>query len=155
MIELIRMWPPVLFRRWMLTIAAGFGFLLVGTAVWLATRDSIMLLLSAAVFLLSLGRAVLLFRCFVLGNYAALEGVCIQVSQVPLRKCKKVRLLRNDEEELSLCIGKQYAMRVGCRYRIYLQHPDGVSLPGTWLAPSFSTGNLLGVEEIAEHQGNL
>lgn len=150
MIELIKMWPPVLLRRWVLTIAAGFGFLLVGVAVWLATGDRVMLLLTGAVFLLSLGRAVLLFRCFVLGNYTILEGVCIQASQAPLQKCRRVRLLGADEEEISLYVGKQYALRVGCRYRFYLQRQSDASMPGTWLAASFSAGNLLGVEEMGE-----
>lgn len=113
--ELIKMWPAVLIHRWGLTIAAGFGFLLVGVAVWMATQDRIMLLLSGTVFLLSLGRAALLFRCFVLGNYTVLEGVCVQITPLPLQKCRKVRLLGADEEELSLCIGRQYTMQVVCR----------------------------------------
>ena len=121
MMELIKMWPAVLIHRWGLTIAAGFGFLLVGVAVWMATQDRIMLLLSGTVFLLSLGRAALLFRCFVLGNYTVLEGVCVQITPLPLQKCRKVRLLGADEEELSLCIGRQYTMQVGERYRFYLQ----------------------------------
>ena len=52
--ELMRQWPPVLLRRWMLTVAAGVGFLLVGAAVWLALGDRIMLLLSGAAFTLIL-----------------------------------------------------------------------------------------------------
>ena len=110
-----------------------------------------MLLLSGTVFLLSLGRAALLFRCFVLGNYTVLEGVCVQITPLPLQKCRKVRLLGADEEELSLCIGRQYTMQVGERYRIYLQRQSGVSLPGTWLAAAFSTGNLLGVERVEDN----
>ena len=153
MMELIKMWPAVLIHRWGLTIAAGFGFLLVGVAVWMATQDRIMLLLSGTVFLLSLGRAALLFRCFVLGNYIVLEGVCVQITPLPLQKCRKVRLLSSDEEELSLCIGRQYTMPVGERYRFYLQRQSGVSLPGTWLAAAFSTGNLLGVKRVEDNSG--
>lgn len=150
--ELMRQWPPVLLRRWVLTVAAGVGFLLVGAAVWLALGDRIMLLLSGAVFLLSLGRAALLFRNFVLGNYVVLDGVCIQITQVPLKKCKKVRLLDAEENELSLLIGRQYKLRVGVRYRIYLQRPDGLALPGAWLPTSLTAGNLLGVEELEEER---
>lgn len=73
-------WPPPLLRRWVLTIAAGVGFLLVGVAVWLAAGDRMMLILSSTAFLLALVRAVLLFRCFTLEDYAVVEGVCIQVS---------------------------------------------------------------------------
>ena len=63
-------WPPPLLRRWVLTIAAGVGFLLVGVAVWLAAGDRMMLILSSTAFLLALVRAVLLFRCFTLEDYA-------------------------------------------------------------------------------------
>ena len=59
-------WPPPLLRRWVLTIAAGVGFLLVGVAVWLAAGDQIMLILSGTAFLLVLVRAVLLACTLVL-----------------------------------------------------------------------------------------
>lgn len=82
MMELIKMWPAVLIHRWGLTIAAGFGFLLVGVAVWMATQDRIMLLLSGTVFLLSLGRAALLFRCFVLQ-----AAFCLCKGRYARRRC--------------------------------------------------------------------
>lgn len=152
--ELIKQWPPILLRRWLLTIAAGIGFLLVGTAVWLAAQDRVMLLLSGVVFLLTLGRAVLLFRCFVLGNYVVLEGICIQITQIPLQRCRKIRLLGDTEEEFSLFIGKQHAVQVGNRYRFYLQRSGDMQLPGMWLTASLRSGNLLGVEQIGDGAGN-
>lgn len=152
--DLILQWPAVLLRRWILTLAAGAGFLLAGLAVWLAVRDQMMLLLSGAVFILSLGRAALLFRCFVLGNYTVLEGVCIQVASVPLQKCRRVRLLSEGEEEISLYIDKRHTLQVGCRYRFYLQRQNAVPLPATWIAASLTTGNLLGVEEVEDNVEN-
>ena len=143
-------WPPPLLRRWVLTIAAGVGFLLVGVAVWLAAGDRMMLILSSTAFLLALVRAVLLFRCFTLEDYAVVEGVCIQVTVLPLQKCRKVLLLDEEDHEHSLLVGKQYRLRVGVRYRFYFQRQSGAQLPGTWLASSLAAGELLGVEELGE-----
>ena len=39
-------WPAVLRRRWLLTGAAGIGFLLVGLAVFFALEDRVLLILS-------------------------------------------------------------------------------------------------------------
>ena len=93
MSELIKQWPPVLLRRWLLTVALGLGFLVVGLAVWLALRDHTFLYLSGVVFLLSLGRAVMLFRCFLLGDYEVLEGVCIQTAQFQTPVYSALKLL--------------------------------------------------------------
>lgn len=143
-------WPPPLLRRWILTIAAGAGFFLVGIAVWLASQDRMMLVLSGTLFLLSLVRAVQLFRCFALEDYAVVDGVCIQVTAIPLHKCRKVRLLDDQDQELNVWIGKQYRLQVGVRYRFYFQHQSGLPLPGTWIASSLAAGSLLGVEELNE-----
>ena len=67
-------WPPPLLRRWVLTIAAGAGFFLVGIAVWLASQDRMILILSGTLFLLSLVRAVQLYRCFAQEDYAVVDG---------------------------------------------------------------------------------
>lgn len=154
MSELMKQWPPVLLRRWLLTVAAGFGFLLVGFAVWLAMRDKMLLVLSGAVFLFSLGRAVMLFRCFLLGDYEVLDGVCIQVVQVPLQRCRKVRFLSGEEEDVTLMLGKQQKVQVGCRYRLYLRRGGGVPEFAGWLSASLTAGNLLGMEQIGEEAKN-
>ena len=150
--EVLSAWPAPLFRRWVLTIAAGAGFFVVGVAVWLAAKDQILLLLSGAVFLLSLGRAVVLFRCFTLEHYTVVDGVCIQVTALPLQKCRKVRLLDGEEHELSVLVGKQYRLQVGVRYRFYFQHQNGPQLPGIWLTSSLAAGSLLGIEELGEEK---
>lgn len=148
MSELMKQWPPVLLRRWLLTVAAGLGFLVVGLAVWLALRDRMFLCLSGVVFLLSLGRAVTLFRCFLLGDYEVLEGVCIQTAQFPFQRYRKVRFLDAEEQEFTLMLGKQQRVQVGCQYRLYLQRGKNLPLPGGWLSASLAAGNLLGIEMV-------
>lgn len=151
--ELIRGWPPVLLRRWLLIVAAGIGFLLAGIAVWLATGDRVLLMLSVTMFALSLGRAGLLFRRISLGDYVILTGVCVQISSLTLQKCRKVRLLDQDEQEICLLVGKQYHLRPGTWYRFYLQQASA-GIPSAWLPSSLAAGNLLGVEELAEDWEN-
>lgn len=148
MSELIKQWPPVLLRRWLLTVALGLGFLVVGLAVWLALRDHTFLYLSGVVFLLSLGRAVMLFRCFLLGDYEVLEGVCIQTAQFPLQRYHKVRFMNAEEQEFTLMLGKQQRVQVGSQYRLYLQRGKDLPLPGGWLSASLAAGNLLGMELV-------
>lgn len=148
MSELMKQWPPVLLRRWLLTVALGLGFLVVGLAVWLALRDRTFLYLSGVVFLLSLGRAVMLFRCFLLGDYEVLEGVCIQTAQFPLQRYRKVRFMNAEEQEFTLMLGKQQRVQVGSQYRLYLQRGKNLPLPGGWLSASLAAGNLLGIELV-------
>lgn len=150
MIDLLKEWPPVLLRRWLLTIAAAFGFLLVGIAAWAAAQDRILLALSGAMFLFSLARAALLFRCLLRKDYAVLEGVCIQVTQFPIQKCRKVRLLDAGEQEFTLMLGKQQRTQIGCWYRFYLRRTADVPIPGGWFAASLTAGNLLGMELVDE-----
>lgn len=148
MSELMKQWPPVLLRRWLLTVVLGLGFLVVGLAVWLALRDRTFLYLSGVVFLLSLGRAVMLFRCFLLGDYEVLEGVCIQTAQFPLQRYRKVRFMNAEEQEFTLMLGKQQRVQVGSQYRLYLQRGKNLPLPGGWLSASLAAGNLLGIELV-------
>ena len=46
-------WPAVLRRRWILTGAAGIGFLLVGLAVFFSLGDLVLLMLSGMLTLCS------------------------------------------------------------------------------------------------------
>lgn len=149
--ELMACWPPPLFRKWVLTVAVGIGYLVVGAAVWLAIGDRVLLMLSATVFLLTLVRAVLLFRCISLQEYEVVEGVCIRITQVPLQKCRRVRLLDAGGEERTLLLNKQANIQVGNQYRFYFQHCGQPILPASpWLQSSLSTGSFLSMEDLGE-----
>ena len=55
-------WPAVLRRRWILTGAAGIGFLLVGLAVFFSLGDLVLLMLSGMLTLCTLLNCVEFYR---------------------------------------------------------------------------------------------
>ena len=48
-------WPAPLLRKWLLSAVIGLGFLIVGSIMYVALNDKIMLLLSIPLTLLSTG----------------------------------------------------------------------------------------------------
>ena len=148
--EQLQQWPASLFRRWVLTIALGFAFLGIGTAVWLALNDRVLLMLSIVMFVLTLGKAVMMFRSIALGRYETVEGVCVQISSLPFQKCRKVKLLDADGNERSVLIDKQTRLRIGGRYRFYFQERRSTAIPDSLMRSSLASGNLLGVEDLGD-----
>ena len=60
--------------------------LIVGSIMYIALDDKIMLMLSLPLMLLSAGRCVLLYRQIGRGAYEWVEGVCIKIQKAPLRR---------------------------------------------------------------------
>lgn len=148
--EQLQQWPAPLFRRWVLTIALGFAFLGIGTAVWLALNDRVLLMLSIVMFALTLGKAVMMFRSIALRRYEVVEGVCVQISSLPFQKCKKVKLLDADGNERSVLMDKQTRLRIGGRYRLYFRIGNHTAVSDTWIRSSLAAGNLLGMEDLGD-----
>ena len=72
-------WPAPLLRKWLLSAALGVGFLIIGSIMYIALDDKIMLMLSLPLSLLSAGRCVLLYRQIGRDAYECVEGVCVKI----------------------------------------------------------------------------
>ena len=144
-------WPPAIFRRWLSTLILGCACLLVGLVAGAGFRDGTLLVLSGAVFLFSLLRAALLCRVILRGDYETVQGVCVQISERPLQKCRRVRFLDAEGNEQTLLLGKQARLRIGYRYRFYLKRGGQPIFDNAWLQSSLATDQLLGYEELGEY----
>lgn len=144
-------WPPVLLRRWLLTAAAGLGFLLAGLAAFLALEDRVLLTLSALLALCTLLRCLSFYRMAAGQAYGSLEGVCITIQRLPMRRQQNVRLLAPDGGEHTFALDKQTRLRVGNCYRIYFQQsPAGLPDDGPFRRLQ-AQDIILGLEDLGEY----
>ena len=114
-----REWSTVPRRRWLLTGAAGVGFLLVGLAVFLSLGDHVLLMLSGMLALCTLLRCVAYYRAVRRGRYQTIEAIYIALGRVGIRRQRKVRLLLQDGRESVVTLDKRMHLRVEHQYRIF------------------------------------
>ena len=112
-------WPAPLLRKWLLSAALGLGFLIVGSIMYFALDDKIMLLLSLPLSLLSAGRCVLLYRQIGRDAYECVEGVCIKIPKAPLRKQRSLCLLTDGGIEHTVTLDTRIPVRIGNCYRLF------------------------------------
>ena len=89
-------WPAVLRRRWLITGAAGFGFLLVGLAVFFALGDRVLLMLSGMLTLCTLLHCVEYYCTVRSRRYQAIEATCVALGRTGIGRQRKVRLVLQD-----------------------------------------------------------
>lgn len=143
-------WPAVLQRRWMLTGAAGAGFLLVGLVMYFTLSDRTTLILSGLLAACTALRCLSFYRMIREGAYETAEGVCIEIGRAGLRRHRGVRLLQNDGNECVLTLDKRIRLRVGNSYRIYFRRDNS----SNGLVPNLLAGDLfLGLEDMGEFHG--
>lgn len=112
-------WPAPLLRKWLLSAAIGVGFLIIGSIVYIALDDKIMLMLSLPLSLLSAGRCVLLYRLIGRDAYECVEGVCIKIQKAPLRKQRSLCLLTDSGIEHTVTLDTRIPVRIGNCYRLF------------------------------------
>ncbi|MBQ5642579.1 MAG: hypothetical protein IIV13_02335 [Bacteroidaceae bacterium] len=112
-------WPAPLLRKWLLSAALGVGFLTVGSIMYIALDDKIMLMLSLPLSLLSAGRCVLLYRQIGWDAYECVEGVCIKIQKAPLRKQRSLCLITDSGIEHTVTLDARIPVRIGNSYRLF------------------------------------
>lgn len=140
-------WPAPLLRKWLLYAALGVGFLIVGSIMYIALDDKIMLMLSLPLSLLSAGRCVLLYRQIGWDAYECVEGVCIKIQKAPLRKQRSLCLITDSGIEHTVTLDARIPVRIGNSYRLFYlaATDDGPS-------PFFSTHQqFLALEDLGEY----
>ncbi len=141
-------------RRWILTGAAGFGFLLVGLAVFFSLGDRMLLMLSGMLALCTILHCVEYYRTIRRGSYQAVEAVCIALGRAGIGRQRKVRFLLQDGREVTATLDKRMALWVGRQYRIYFRL--GSVSPANGAAPQGSPvgGLFLALEDLGEYQAD-
>lgn len=145
--------PPVLFRKWLLTNAVAAGCLGIGCAYYFAAKDGIFLGLSGLVFLFGLLRGVFLYRLIAHNEYEPVEGICVGIAANPLRKCRQVRIMDDQGSESTLMLAKQAKIKIGYRYRFYFKKDARPFLGSEYFDTALSTDCFLGYEELGQYPG--
>lgn len=114
-----RNWPPVLRRRWLLSILTGTGILLTGTAFSLVLGDKVLLTISVLLVACMALRCLSFYRLVHKGSYEVVEGICIEVGRAGLHGQRSVRLLQLDGNEYATLLDKRTTLRVGNFYRMF------------------------------------
>lgn len=147
-------WPAVLRRRWLLTGAAGFGFLLVGLAVFFSIGDHVLLMLSGMLTLCTLLRCVEYYRTVRCRRYKTVEGICVALGRAGIGRQRKVRLLLQDGREAVVTLDKRMALRVGRQYRIFYRLDSTVSSGGAFPQAPPMGDLFLALEDLGEFRAD-
>lgn len=142
-----RDWPIVLKRKWIMTLAMGLLFFLVGVGVYLALSDRTMLLISTALVLCTALRCASFYWTIYTGNYEITEGLCIEIGKADRQRRRKVRLLEEDGNEWAILLDKRTPIRIGNYYRIYYEDCTGCQREPDML-PAFAAHQFLAVENL-------
>lgn len=142
--------PAPLRKKLFLTVLLGFLCLLIGTAMFLFSKDRIMLFLSAAVCIFSLCKAWSIYRTVCKQEYEVVEGTCVGITPKPMRKYRKVRIMDDEGNESALLLGKQSKIKIGFRYRFYFKKTQRFTIGSEYFDSALSSDCFLGFEELGE-----
>lgn len=140
--------PPILKRKFLLTLLAGLGAAAVSLVVFLASGDRMILALGGVLLLCCIlrGRAVWLLisrEC-----YETAEGVCVDVTSPPFRRYRKIHLLDGNGDEFTVLLDRNARLHIGAPYRFYFRKDAGQPCGNAYLDASLSTSSFLGYEEL-------
>ena len=140
-------WPAPLLRKWLLSAVIGLGFLIVGSIMYVALNDKIMLLLSIPLTLLSTGRCALLYRQIGHEAYECVEGVCIKIQKAPLLKQRSLCLLTDSGIEHTVTLDSRISVRIGNCYRLFYLAAEDDAMYQLFHAPQ----QFLALEDLGEY----
>ena len=145
-------WPAVLRRRWLITGAAGFGFLLVGLAVFFALGDRVLLMLSGMLTLCTLLHCVEYYCTVRSRRYQAIEVTCVALGRTGIGRQRKVCLLLQDGREVTITLDKRMALRVWHQYRIFFRLNRAPSHGEPDLHGMPAGDSILALEDLGEYR---
>ena len=143
-------WPAVLRRRWLLTGAAGIGFLLVGLAVFFALEDRVLLILSGMLTFCTLLHCAEYYRTVRSRRYQAIEAACIALGRPSIGRRREIQLLLQDGREVVVTWDKRVNLRIGRRYRIFYRLDCAQPHGGAGLHDLPAGNLLLALEDLGE-----
>lgn len=113
-------------------------------------EDKVMMFLSLAVCVLSLGKALGYYRVIAGEEYEVVEGTCVAVMPKPLRRYRKVKIIDDGGNEATMLLDKHSKVKIGYRYRFYFKETERISFGSDYLNSAMSSDCFLGYEELGE-----
>lgn len=143
--------PLPLKRKLLLTVLVGTAFFFVGLAAIFFSRDTITVLLSVILVIGLAYQAVTQYHLIVTAHYTTVDGRCIAIMQTPLRKYRNVRIVDDQDHEITLVLPKQDKVEIGHQYRFYFKDSERIPIGSSLLDASLPTDGFLGFEEISDY----
>lgn len=151
MMDKLRTAPLPLRRKLLLTALAGAAFFLVGLAAIFFTNDTVTALLSGILAIGLAFKTAELYRLIITGHYTDIDGICIAITQTPLRKYRNVWIIDSQERERILVLPRQDKIEVGRRYRFYFKSSERIRTGSSLLDTALPTDGFLGLEAASDY----
>ena len=152
MMDKLRTAPLPLRRKLLLTALAGAAFFLVGLAAIFFSLDTATALLSGILAIGLAFKTAELYRLIIAGHYSTVDGICIAITQTPLRKYRNIRIIDSQERERTLVLPRQDKIEVGRQYRFYFKSsPAQVQTGSSFIDESLPTDGFLGLEAASDY----
>lgn len=151
MMDKLRTAPLPLRRKLLLTALAGAAFFLVGLAAIFFSLDTVTALLSGILAIGLAFKTAELYRLIITGHYTDIDGICIAITQTPLRKYRNVRIIDSQERERTLVLPRQDKIEVGRRYRFYFKSSERIRTGSSLLDTALPTDGFLGLEAASDY----
>ena len=151
MMDKLRTAPLPLKKKLLLTALVGAAFFFVGLAAIFFSRDTITVLLSGILAIGLAFKTAELYRLIIAGHYSTVDGICIAITQTPLRKYRNIRIIDSQEHEMTLVLPKQDRIEIGRQYRFYFKSSERILTGSSFLDASLPTDGFLGLEEASDY----
>lgn len=140
--------PAPLKKKILLTGIVGIGCLLVGIALCVFSKDTIMLFLSLGVFGFSAYKAFSIYRLIAKNEYEVVEGTCVGIVPKMLGRYRKIKIMDDEANESTLLLDKQSKIKIGDRYRFYFKKTTRVTLGNEYFDTALASDCFLGYEAV-------
>lgn len=140
--------PPILKRKFLLTLFAGIAAAVISIVIFLAADDRILLILGAFLLLCCTLRSRAIWKLIALKNYETTEGVCIGITSPAFRRYRRIHLMDGNGDEFTLLLDRNARFRIGMPYRFYFQKNTRPLMGNAYLDASLSASAFLGYEEL-------
>lgn len=133
----------------------GIGCLVIGVVMLVINRDTMLLGLSVILALLTVVRCIILYRRIGRGEFEMVEGVCINITLIPLQRRRSLTIQTDEGEEIIIRTDSRSVPHVGGRYRVYIMGSsvkfDPSSLLREWNSPEAFAVEELSVSADLQH----
>lgn len=140
--------PFPLRQKMLLSALIGAVCLLVGGAMFMYTKDKVMLYLSIAVLFFCSIKCINLFFILRDKRYDVIEGTCTAIVAKPLRKVREVEIIDSAGINHSLYLNKQSKIKIGQAYRFYFKQTENILTENGYFDTALNSDSFLGYELI-------
>jgi len=140
--------PAPLYRKILMTALAGGGCMLFGLIYYITMKDRVLLFLSAALFINCAWQAFSIYRTAKKEEYEIIEGTCVRINPQLVGKFRTVCMMDDAGAETTLRLTKSCKLKIGERYRLYLDNRNQFRTGNGFIDKTLATGNFLGYEPV-------